>query len=588
MQPKKAANQLLKVVDVSPVYHEARADAPTIAVAKAWDQIANSLKVFDGKPSFSAVPLRQICHHLHQLDCGFVAAAYPFRDDDFLADWMSHSGRAFRRHDRDCVRLHFFSRNSGLSATKNHRAIVDAIHEVGNQPVDEHGRPKYLGFMVVRPTGERCIGRTILASPHYYNPTRHIHVRATYHANLLGARLPVVGCPFMQQDGVGHVCASVALWSLCYDLHRRYHTPRVDPCEITEIATAYEPRSAFDWGLSPRQMSQVLREVGCGNDVQTVKLDWDWKSRGDLFRDTIDNLYGYVQSNIPVLLTVWASSADEQNGHTVLVMGHDIRQSQAHERRDEPGSGNDSALFGHGLWNSEYVSEFYSQDDVRGPYSPVHIWSDSKEWRPPQGTAPWTDDTPIVLQYASRIVVQPAITRHAVMTYRHARRLIERFFGSSEEWFTKRLEGAQPGRDADLLKALRESLRLAWARYRKRLYLQRSTVFRHQLMDRVSGRRGVGDDTRTALCCLPLPKYLYVCDFCRSVGDETDELELLGEIILDATEPTYVTPKAVVAVRMQHVLAYQLGEQILVNRQEDYADDTPNYAPRSSRAGDAI
>jgi len=606
--------QLLKVVELPSIVDDPSdreaGDVLATIWQDAWAEIANSVKSFDGNPDFSQAPLTFITRHLHELHCGFVAVTYPFRDEDYLFDWVSRVGRAFRKHDRDCVRLHFFSRSSGVRETKRQAEIMKAVHEVQLEPFEGSGRPKYLGFMVLRPTGTACIGRTILASPHYYAPDQHIHVRATYYSNFLGSRLPVAGCPFMQQDGIGHVCAGVALWSMCYDLHRRYHSPRLFPSQITEIATSFDPRAEYDWGLSPRQMSQVLRAVGCGNDMQTAHLQRAHDDREDLFRDTIDNLYGYVQSNIPVLLSVWGPDSKDQDGHTVLVVGHDLEKEPVYTKSTAAKSGTDPAVFGAGRWNSEFVSAFYCQDDTRGPYSRMDVWSADREWEPKKkrgrktSAQSKTGSGPIVLQHASRIVIQPAITARTAMTYRHARRLVEAYFGSSSKWIDSQVapyEGVggkgDSGRHAggagvsvknshqgtiELLKELKRHLEEAWTSYRRRLYLQRSTTFRRQLMDRETGRRGIGDEAREALTCLPLPRYVYVCDFCRACDGSNGELELLGEIVLDATEPIYTSLKAVVAVRMKELLVFQLGGTTHALRHRDYDQDGPNLAPKSS------
>jgi len=209
-----------------------------------------------GSPDTRRGPLARILSILKSHHCSSVLLEFPYRDEDFLSDYLHVHGRCFDDCGRDCIRLHFFT--------------GDAV-KPGNDPLArllEFTRPgafstlgRCLGFMVVRPTGERCVGRTIIQYPFEDEPGQDIHVRARYRVNLYGVNLEVVGTPFMEQDAFGYACAGVALWALGYDLHQRYHTPRLFSSQIAEIARRQIPRSTVGHGLPAMQVAYVLRHL---------------------------------------------------------------------------------------------------------------------------------------------------------------------------------------------------------------------------------------------------------------------------------------------------------------------------------------
>lgn len=380
----------------------------------------------------------------------------------------------------------------------------------------------------------------------------------------------------MQQDRSSHICAGAALWAMCYDLHRRYHTPRLFPRQITEIATAYNPKAEFEWGLSAGHMSHVLKHIGCANDIFNVRLPKvkvDDSDREDVFREAMDVLYGYVQSNMPVLLGYWPRGKTQ--GHAVMIVGHDFHENPIRPPQEDPGQ-----------WSSQYVEKWFCSDDQRGPYQPLRLWPDGQETS--SGEA--GDKKVEILYDCDKLVIIPALTERARMTYRDAKKRIEQVF---EDYAKRTEQSTELGEGGEEVARLLLQLE---TQSRRRLYLQRSKEFRSELLDPKYGRTGLGGPILDAYCRLPLPTHVYVCDFCDRTPWFEGRYGLDGEILLDATAPKVAHKDSVVAVRVEDCMLYygmgdaqgdQRKREPLLLIDEDYWQRPPGLklAPNSRASG---
>lgn len=543
-----------------------------------WAEIKEELPAgFAGRPQFKEEPLANIVRHLESLHCAQVVVGYPFWDEDYVHDYLHGFGGSFEDYGKACVRLHFFTKEPTLKPN----TIVSQLQEIKKK--QSQG---YLGFMVVRPTGEACVGRTILQAPHSSNGA-YIHVQARYACHLFGAELKVAGTPFMQQDQSSHVCAGAALWGLCYDLHRRYHTPRLFPHQIIDIATRFDPPLAYKWGLSPQHASQVLRHVGCANDRYFVDLSVPKKTEDKerLLRELIDVIYGYVQSNLPVYIAYWPY--DDEEGHAVLIAGHDLESKPLVPKpAAAPGA---AALMAAGQWSSEYVKTFFCQDDARGPYQELRVWRDDpKQWLhknlPKEKLGIKENGVPI-LQRAKKIVILPGLSEDVRMTYRDAKQQVDAWFQDhaaalQEELAAAHLSPQERGERNDWLEDLREAREIC----RHRLYLTKLARFREQVLDSDHGRTGLGDEVVKAYCQLPLPPYVWVCDLCDTEPDAAGRYNLIGEILLNATAPKFDHDLGVIAARLHDRMIYRRENEWLKLRDQQYYEKPLHYAPRNPPA----
>ncbi len=481
--------------------------------SSGWDELFRQVtRHVDANPSPSDPPLCNIIHGLKKQDCTSALIQSPYLDLDTLWDYLHDYGRFWREGGKHCARIHFFA-----GPTIRQQDLLDDLACYAGK--GSQGA-RYLGYMIIRPTGNECVGRTIIASP-FDDIDADIHVRASYPTSLCGFELRVTGAPFMQQDRSSHVCAGAALWMLCYDLHRRYGTPRFFPRQVTEIATTQLTHGrAINEGLTPTEMARMLGHLDCAVDTFGMNLLAEPDKRASRLRSFANVVYSYLHSNLPVLVGYWYPN--EAVGHVVMAVGHDLQYNM-----QTPAAGFDGQI--GPTFVSDFVSCFFVNDDQRGAYQPLQIWSPGKS----AGRAVGVKSAPPVLEEAESVFCMPGITESARLYAWQARDVV---LDELEFVFGK------PGLATRIEQLLGDT--------RLRLYFQRSIRFRAQLHDQETGRHPLPKEHRRAYACMRLPRFLYVCDFCVPCTDPQRRFYARGEMLIDATCPPYSPGKSVLAVRV--------------------------------------
>ncbi|MFH1108101.1 MAG: hypothetical protein V1790_02740 [Planctomycetota bacterium] len=514
-----------------------------------WTKLFRNVreKVRASDPQIDQHPLNQIVNVLTRLGCSDAVIEYPYHDQDLTYDYLHDYGEAFNDCGKDAARMHFFRTKEPLRYDTLERQLQQFRARAENAS-------SYLGFMVVRPTHEACVGRTILRFPSPDHGTiEHVHVRGRYHTNLYGVDLAVFGAPFMHQDQSSHVCAGIALWSLCYDLHRRYRTPRLFPRQVTQIATAASPLRGGGHGLAPQEMARVLREVGCTVDLTRAELGGKPKQeRRRLLRFFTNVAYGYLESGAPALLGYRFKGMPV--GHVVLLVGHDL----ATEHVTPPDAFKDK-VERRRMFESDYVTKFIVQDDRRGPYQTIGIWN-----KPNEGASVnEAEGDPRILEDAEYLYLMPGLTSAARLHYHDVADLIKTAFErfatgphAFDPWYLASLHGG---------------------RARERLYLQPARRFKEMLTDKHVGRIGLPERHVKAYLELCLPRHIYVCDFCAPSRPDPTRWCAHGEMLFDATAARYNHKNARLAIRVENCLQV-LGEKEVIIA-DDYSLDSPPLAP---------
>ena len=148
----------------------------------AWKQlfqkVSDDLKKL-ARPRPDAPPLKGIIERLKEVKCTSALIQYPYDDVDFLYDYVQQHAWCYRERGRTCARIHFFA---GTPVDpENVLADLRRYAIRPGQRVDPAAKPDpYLGFVVVRPTNEECVGRTIIMQPYLNDPVRQIHVRGRF------------------------------------------------------------------------------------------------------------------------------------------------------------------------------------------------------------------------------------------------------------------------------------------------------------------------------------------------------------------------------------------------------------------------
>jgi hypothetical protein len=205
----------------------------------------------------------------------------------------------------------------------------------------------YIGFSVIRPVVDRCIGRTII-DPLKLNITDKSNffcLRTEFKANIGGRRFTVSGYPYISQDGDVTVCAHTSLWGVCRYLSERYMVYKeVYPFDLINLTGNTEGRTFPYRGMTYNDYSSILSEFGTFPVVLRLK-DFN----GKIYRDDHRQLYTYIESGFPVV-----GSLPE---HVVTIIGHTLDLTQS----PKPD--------GEGLIDSsEFIKEYIIVDDNYFPY----------------------------------------------------------------------------------------------------------------------------------------------------------------------------------------------------------------------------
>lgn len=283
-----------------------------------------------------------------------VVVENEYVDADYLETYSQHYSKAFKEKKRYCIRLHFFSKYLSLEELFE---LNDIFKEA------------YLGYCILRPTGQQYVSRTVISPPHGQSSgDQFMPVRGRFRTHLLGHRLSVSGAPFIQQDANTFICAGAAIWSVAQFMHAVHKTPRYFPAQITNIARKSFSHGQIRKGFKAEQIVMALQQMELNPHVdfrsglhELRKTDPE-SHRAEIARLTA-LIHVFVDSAFPPIL---AYTTTDGGGHAVSVVGHDIV-----ERKFKPDE--IDALYGGVLGNSYFVNKFYVMDDARGPYAEFAI-----------------------------------------------------------------------------------------------------------------------------------------------------------------------------------------------------------------------
>ncbi len=205
-------------------------------------------------------------------------------------------------------RLHFFSSH------------IESIKELLLNY--EKYQDQYLGYSVIRPIKERCIGRTVIdpfkigkgTGQNYYCLTTKFKI------HIYGAKFFVEGFPYTSQDADVTVCAHSALWGICRYLSERYSLYKeVYPFDFVRMTGTNLGRTFPYRGMSYSDYSSILSEFGVYPVILRLKKNPEEKN---VLQHELIKLYTYVESGFPIL----ASFA----GHVVSLIGHTLDLSRTY------------------------------------------------------------------------------------------------------------------------------------------------------------------------------------------------------------------------------------------------------------------
>lgn len=281
---------------------------------------------------------------------------YEYVDRDYLEDYTRYYSRCFKAYKRECVRVHFFSKEYSTD-------------EINRTLLDEDGRDRaliqesYLGFVVLRPLQRTIIGRTCLL-PYAESNGRHYKALCDVSVSFFGVQLNVHCMPFQEQDSTVAACATCALWS-AFQVTANYFKHAVyTPGRITELATSHGLSSVRSLpngsGLTINDVLYAVRHVGL--DPVVVRANNEVAGTSVI----LGNVYSYLGLGISVVVLgdIVNEDGEKKGGHAITVNGYHLAENYN-------GRGCGSSKLRAGL-----IDKLYVHDDQMGPYARAEIQDD--------------------------------------------------------------------------------------------------------------------------------------------------------------------------------------------------------------------
>ncbi|HXE49122.1 MAG TPA: hypothetical protein VN663_12175 [Ramlibacter sp.] len=260
-----------------------------------------------------------------------ILIEFEYVDKDYRSTYYNYYAKKGRRYRPDCVRLHLFDRT------------VSAGPDAGSLScADERLSDHYYGYLVLRPTLQSTVGRSLL-SPDIRQGAAGLVMRSKHTVHVLGYRLEVHGFPSMDQHVDIAVCAHVSCWAILRYYSQRF--PRhaeVLLQEVVKMAHAFDPG-----GLVPSNgliMAEAERVFQAAGTYPLVITRGEW---GSFYRQ----LLAYLESGFPLFTGM------NDIGHAVVVIGHSVKNPPKRQHATDPAS--------H-AW--QLVSHFTVVDDNQLPY----------------------------------------------------------------------------------------------------------------------------------------------------------------------------------------------------------------------------
>ena len=222
-------------------------------------------------------------------------------DKDYRSTYYGFYSKHGQRYNAGCVRLHFF--DSTVEFDKGSLKLAAR---------DDRLTDHYFGYMVLRPTGESTIGRTVL-SPRVRTGASQNVITSTHKAHVLGYKLMVEGFPWMNQHVDIAVCAHTACWSILRHYSERWSSYREFLThDITLMAHDFDPG-----GLLPSRGLEVGHAERVFHQAGTFPIHVPRASAQD--RAFFRQLLAYVDSGFPVF------AAMQLLQHAIVVIGYDLK-----------------------------------------------------------------------------------------------------------------------------------------------------------------------------------------------------------------------------------------------------------------------
>jgi len=228
--------------------------------------------------------INELVHFLGN-KCDMVRIENPYSDKDYLSNYYIHYSKKYRDYDKKCYRIHLYSKES------------------------------YLGFIILRPTCHRKIGRSYIHPSLLLDKSAYL-MASDFKANILGNRNEVTAFPWMHQEPDVTCCAHITLWSILRYFSSKY-SDYSDPTIadiVNKIQYNYD-RKIPTKGLREEQISNLLIQFGFSTLIRSNHVN--------------DEIFTYIESGLPVIGII---PTDNDEAHAICLIGHgDVKRDDSFE-----------------------------------------------------------------------------------------------------------------------------------------------------------------------------------------------------------------------------------------------------------------
>ena len=219
-------------------------------------------------------------------------------DDRVYRDcFYSYYSTKLECYERNCIRLSLFEQ----SITDEDEFSFEYSKKI---------QDAYLGFIILRPLVNACIGRNVI-SPKAEKNCEDLAIREVeVKSSCMGYKLKVCGFPHSSQDGEMMSCAETTIWTMMEYLGNKYPIYKpILPSVISELSESMSfERAVPSDGLSYKQISNILKH----NDLGCIVYDMSNPRFKELFTC-------YVESGFP--LAVCLLDDNDTEGHAIVCVG---------------------------------------------------------------------------------------------------------------------------------------------------------------------------------------------------------------------------------------------------------------------------
>jgi hypothetical protein len=395
-----------------------------------------------------------------------VCIEYPYVDKVYRDTYYHYFASKHREYARDAIRISFF--NKPIEPKHFRESSATYLQQA------------YMGYIVLRPTFPRIIGRSLL-DKRVLKETNFSICRCSGNVLVNGVKLDVSGFPFSSQDSESITCAETSLWAIMEYFGNRYpeYRPALPSHVLAVLNKGSNQRMLPSNGLTAEQISFALKEFGFGTYVYSR----------DEFKSEFENIIAtYIESGIPVVATLH----NKKVTHAILIIGHEEAKITHTKKRN--------LKFGRRVIPytdyNDVKKKYVIQDDNLTPYKLIHLNYPDEHYKGWNGDFGGCLIDSIVVPLYSKIYLEAVLAKRLLLN-----------IVSDKEY------GWSPPDN-----------------FVFRFFLASSRSFKNH----IATSSGINEELQDILMLVKMPKFIWCGEFYTKTGINRNEAS--GIIVLDATE----------------------------------------------------